>query len=125
MASHGSRQKAKTGPAPGDDEPSPEAAYRALAARYGVDVDAAASRGFGSRALKAEGKIFASLSRGRLLLKLPAARVEALVTAKLGERFSTGEGRIKKEWVTVAPASADEWARLAEGARLYVLSQGR
>ena len=57
-------------------------------------------RGFGSNALKVDGKIFASLSHGRLLVKLPAERVKALVEAKLGEPFSTGPGRVKKEWVT-------------------------
>ena len=104
---------------------SADALYRIVAKQYGVDPGAARGRGFGSGALKADGKIFAALSNERLLIKLPAERVEALVKANLGERFSTGPGRTKKEWVTVAPSSADEWLRLAEEARLYVLSQAR
>ena len=110
---------------PGDDPDSAEALYRALATRYSTAVDAASGRGFGSKALKVEGKIFASLSHGRLLLKLPRERVEALVKARLGERFSTGPGRVKKEWVTIPASSDDTWARLAEEARRYVLSQRR
>lgn len=99
--------------------------YRTLALRHGADPGASRGRGFGSNALKVDGKIFASLSNGRLLLKLPAARVDALVEAKLGERFSTGPGRVKKEWVTIAPSSADEWMRLSEEARAYVRSQAK
>jgi hypothetical protein len=77
----------------------------------------------GSNALKVDGKIFASLSHGRVLIKLPVERVKALVEAKLGEPFSTGPGRVKKEWVTVAPSSVEEWARLSEEARRYVHSK--
>jgi hypothetical protein len=97
--------------------------YRALAVHYGPDLDAPRGRGFGSNALKVEGKIFASLSHGRLLIKLPVERVKALVEAKLGEPFSTGPGRVKKEWVTVAPSSIEEWIQLSDEARRYVRSE--
>jgi hypothetical protein len=99
--------------------------YGMVAQHYGVEPGALSGPRFGSNALKVNGKIFATLSNGRLLIKLPAGRVEALVQEKLGERFSTGPGRIKKEWVTVAPSSADEWIGLSEESRDYVLSQVR
>jgi len=102
-----------------------EELYRTLALRHGVAPGASRGRGFGSDALKAEGRIFAALSNGRLLVKLPAERVKALVEAGLGEPFSTGPGRVKKEWVTIAPSSADEWMRLSEEARAYVRSQAK
>jgi hypothetical protein len=105
--------------------PSADELYRALAQHYGALSGSSGGRGFGSNALKADGKIFASLSHGRLLVKLPAERVKALVEAKLGEPFSTGPGRVKKEWVTIAPASAEEWARLSEEAGRYVLSKAK
>ena len=108
-----------------DSKASADALYRIVVQHHGADPGALRGRGFGSNALKVDGKIFTSLSNGRLLLKLPAGRVEALVASKLGERFSTGPGRIKKEWVTVAPSSAGEWVRLSQEAELYVLSQGR
>jgi hypothetical protein len=98
-----------------------DALYLIVAEHHGVALGLPRGPGFGSNALKADGKIFAALSHGRLLLKLPAKRVEALVAAKLGERFSTGPGRIKKEWVTVAPSTAEEWVRLSDEARKYVL----
>ena len=77
-------------------------------------------RGFGSDALKIDGKIFASLSKGRLLLKLPAERVDALVESGVGERFSTGAGREKKEWITIGAAHGDIWPDLADEARDFV-----
>lgn len=102
-----------------------EELYKTLALRHGVAPGASRGRGFGSNALKAEGRIFAALSNGRLLLKLPPARVMRLVEAGLGEPFSTGPGRVKKEWVTIAPSSAAEWMRLSDEARDYVRSRAR
>jgi hypothetical protein len=99
---------------------SAEDFYRAVAARYAGKSDAGPTKGFGSNALKVNGKIFASLTKGRLLLKLPEARVDALVESKKGTRFSTGAGRAKKEWVTVGPSSQHEWLALAEEARAHV-----
>ena len=98
---------------------SAEDCYRTLAARY-VDKGAAPSKGFGSNSLKVNGKIFASLTKGRLLLKLPEMRVDALIASNKGTRFSTGAGRAKREWVTVGPSSEREWLALAEEARAYV-----
>ena len=106
-----------------DPKASVDALYRSLAERYGADPGASRGRGFGSNALKADGRIFAALSNGRLLLKLPAGRVKALIEDGLGQPFSTGPGRVKKEWVTIAPSSADDWMRLSEEARNYVRSQ--
>ena len=61
-----------------------------VAARYAGKVEASPSKGFGSNALKVNGKIFASLSKGRLLLKLPEARVDALVNSKRRFGFRPG-----------------------------------
>ena len=81
-------------------------------------------RGFGSAALKIDGKIFASLASGdRLLLKLPAPRVDALIAEGIGERFSTGTGRPKHEWVTVAPAHAARWVGLSDEARAFAAAK--
>ena len=100
-----------------------EELYRAVAARHAGKVEASPSKGFGSSALKVNGKIFASLTKGRLLLKLPEARVDALVKSKKAVRFSTGVGRVKKEWLTLAPSTEHEWLALAAEARAYVVAQ--
>jgi hypothetical protein len=102
---------------------SAEEFYRSVAARYAGQSDAGPARGFGSNAPKVNGKFFASLTKGRLLSKLPEARVDALVKAKKADRFSTGVGRVKKEWATVAPSTETEWLALAEEARAYVKAQ--
>jgi hypothetical protein len=99
---------------------SPEELFAAVAARYGAHPLAATTNRFGANALKVDGKIFASLSRGRLLLKLPKPRVDGLIDAGTGAPFSTGVDRVKKEWVTVAPTTAAEWCALADEARAYV-----
>jgi hypothetical protein len=106
-------------------ENSPEALFQSIAKHHGGLSDAPLTRGFGSDALKVNGKIFVALSQGRLLLKLPSERVDALVIANLAERFSTGAGPAKKEWVTIAPSSAEHWMRLSDEARQYVSSQSR
>ena len=98
---------------------APEALYAALFDHFGETPRADASRRFGADALKVGGKIFASLSRGRLLVKLPPERVDALIAEGIGERFTTGPGRAKAAWVTVAPGAAD-WRGLAAEARAYV-----
>lgn len=104
---------------------SPEALFQAVATHHGGVSGFPHRRGFGADALKVNGKIFATLSKGRLLLKLPSERVDALIASNLAERFSTGVGRVKKEWVTIAPSSAAQWIPLSDEARRYVLSKPR
>ena len=81
-------------------------------------------QGFGASELKVHGKIFAMLVRGQLVVKLPRARVDALVAAAQGERFDPRhDGRLMKEWLVVAPASAEGWLPLAREALAFVASQ--
>ena len=83
-------------------------------------------QGFGSAELKVHGKIFAMLVRGRLVVKLPRARVDALITADQGERFDPRrDGRLMKEWLAVDPAAKEEWLPLAREALAFVASQHR
>ena len=91
----------------------------ALAGRAGVTVGGG-RRGFGSDALQVDGRIFAMVSRGRLVLKLPAARVEALLAAGDGAPFDAGKGRPMKEWVVLEQRSRSRWTALAEEALSFV-----
>ena len=81
------------------------------------------TKAFGSSALKVNDKIFAMLVKGRLVVKLPRQRVDALIAAGDGERFDPGHGRLMKEWVTVDPASHQEWLPLAREAMEFVASK--
>ncbi len=79
-----------------------------------------ASRRFGSTALTVSGSIFAMLTRGQLVVKLPAGRVADLVGAGTGRPFDGGKGRPLREWVVVAGDDPKEWYELAREALLFV-----
>jgi hypothetical protein len=101
-----------------------EGAFAAVLARHGEAGQAPRGRGFGSGALKVDGKIFASLSSGdRLLLKLPAGRVDELIAEGIGEHFSTGPGRPKREWVTILPTHAARWVAPSDEARAFATAR--
>jgi hypothetical protein len=89
-----------------------------LLSRPGVHRD---GTGFGSRALKTGGKIFAMLSsRGEFVVKLPQQRVAALIASGDGHRYDPGRGRLMKEWLAVDPSSPRDWQSLAEEALEFV-----
>ena len=72
--------------------------------------------GFGRSALRWEKKIIAMLVRGRLVVKLPAPRVDALVSAGDGVRFDANKGTPMKEWFSLDPESELAWLPLAREA---------
>lgn len=79
---------------------------------------------FGASALKTHGKVFAMLSKGKLVLKLPKPRVDALVADAAGERFDPRrDGRVMKEWVVIDSTSDDVWLSLAQEAMAFVGAQ--
>jgi len=72
--------------------------------------------GFGRSALRYHGKIFAMFVRGDLVLKLPQERVDELVSAGHGERFTANKGTPMREWFAVAPDCPLPWSALASDA---------
>jgi TfoX/Sxy family transcriptional regulator of competence genes len=80
------------------------------------------SRMFGSTGLRVSGKVFAMVVKGKLVVKLPEARVDALVASRKGRRFDSGHGHPAKEWVAVASASKVLWRQLVAEARQFVAS---
>jgi hypothetical protein len=113
----GKPHKAKP-PEPAADEAAFARVATALSRDPRVDPpELARAKGFGSKGLKVARKLFAfRSSRGDLVLKLPAARVDALVAAGAGERYDPGHGRLMKEWVAIDPASGKRWLALAKEA---------
>lgn len=77
------------------------------------DPPEAGGRQFGSSGLRVNGRIFAMVSRGRLVLKLPAERVAEMIAVGRGEPFDAGKGRPMKEWVGVEPDRDEDWLSLA------------
>jgi hypothetical protein len=92
-----------------------------FAGRPGVMLPGAdGGRGFGSNALKAGRSIFAMLTRGRLVVKLPRTRVAELLAAGEGEPFDAGKGTPMKEWLVVVHADENTWRARAEEALAFV-----
>lgn len=100
-----------------------DALFEQLVARFSADpavTPPSGGRGFGASGLKVGGKLFAMLSNGELVVKLPRQRVDELIAAGTGTRFDPGHGRLMKEWVTIAPSHGSDWVALAEEARQFV-----
>jgi hypothetical protein len=73
-------------------------------------------KGFGSGALKVNGKIFAMMSsKGQFVVKLPKDRVDELIASGAGNRFEPSRGRVMKEWVVLAEEGVN-WAELGKEA---------
>jgi hypothetical protein len=71
--------------------------------------------------LRAGGTFFASLERGtgNLIVKLPRARVQELVSTGTGLSFAPN-GRVFREWVAMPAADPEAWSRLLAEARAFV-----
>jgi hypothetical protein len=70
--------------------------------------------------LKTAGKFFAFVARGELVVKLPAKRVDELVSGSAGRPFDAGRGRPMKEWVRLRPADEAACAAYVVEARRFV-----
>ena len=93
----------------------PQDRFDALVAELSTveDVSAAAGgRRSGVPALRRHGRIVAMLSAGRLVVKLPRARVDQLVAAGLGARFEARPGAPMKEWFVLDAGSDLPWLDL-------------
>ncbi len=98
-------------------------AFAAIARRFLANRDVTfGGRGFGSRGLRLDGKIFAMISlRGQFVVKLPSDRVAELIELGAGEYFATGRSRIMKEWIAILAGPAS-WPKLAEEAYRFAMA---
>ena len=96
-----------------------DAVVRSLARDKSVEAPEPKRGTFGSNGLKAQGRIFAMLVRGELVVKLPGARVAELIEHGQGASFDAGKGKAMKEWLTVRAPIAD-WIGLAREALAFV-----
>jgi hypothetical protein len=98
---------------------SVDALFDAVARRL-VSEGAGIERGpiMHSDGIKLGGKFFAFASRGDLVVKVPAARVQELVGSGEGRPFESG-GRRMREWVRLAPADQAACAAYVAEARAF------
>lgn len=94
--------------------------FDSIAAEFLAEPEVTSARMFGGTALKVKNKVFACSYKGRLVLKLPASKVDALIASGHAERFDSGTGRPAKEWVAVDPMQGAMWLNLATEARDFV-----
>jgi hypothetical protein len=92
--------------------------FETLCAEYagvtGISVPEPGGRGFGSQALKVNKRIFAMLVDGRLVVKLPRARVTELIETGHGQPFDGGKGTPMKEWIALTGDEAECRALVVE-----------
>jgi hypothetical protein len=104
---------------PPGESPQFSSIVLAFAGKKGVDPPGR-GKGFGSRALRVNGKIFAMMSRkDQFVVKLPPVRARELVLSGQGEFFDPGHGRRMKEWVALLGARTP-WIDLAQEAYRFV-----
>ena len=110
------------------DQDTAKALFDELAAdhlgRPGVTIGPAMR----NEGLKVDGKLYAMVVRGRLVVKLPADRAAEMTEAGEAVPFEPRPGRLMREWVMVdPPASSDHgrWRRLIEDAGEYVAALTR
>ena len=93
--------------------------FQRLRVRYPIDSKRPV-RGFGSDALTFNGRIFAALSHGKLLLKLPRARVDEIISTNIAEPFVLRD-RIMREWLLLPVEQKELWPTLTEEAYHFVV----
>jgi hypothetical protein len=94
--------------------------FAPVVAAFARDRRVSQKRMFSSQnVLNVNGKIFAMLVKGKIVVKLPRHRVNELVGAHRGSYFDPGHGRLMKEWVAVE-AGKGNWVDLATEAYEFV-----
>ena len=100
--------------------PEVDPAFVPVVDAFADDTQVSRTRMFSSsNVLSVNGKIFAMLTNGKLVVKLPKGRVDEIVGGGHGELFDPGHGRLMKEWVSVG-ADGGEWIALAQEAHQFV-----
>jgi len=94
--------------------------FASVVAAFARDRQVTAGKMMASVGLKVGGKIFAMMSRGRFVAKLPRERVDELVQSGAGAYFDPRrDGRLMKEWIELSGAKPS-WVALAKEAHRFV-----
>ncbi len=101
---------------------TPEQIFESLVPERLRDPGVKVGRMYGSnpRGLTVNGKIFAFMSKGQLVVKLPKERVAELSASAVGQPFDSGGGRVMKEWMAVEASASRRWPSLMLEAQRFV-----
>jgi hypothetical protein len=103
-----------------------ERRFEHAVAKYDGDRRVDTGTGFGGApGRRVDGRIFAMLVRGELVVKLPAPRVAELLGAGLARPFDAGKGKPMREWASVPATDPDPWPVFVDEAHAFVAAQRR
>jgi hypothetical protein len=77
-------------------------------------------RALNNLGLMTGGKLFAFIKDGDLVLKLPAARIDALIESHDARRFERGQGTPMREWIVMPTQASGDWPGLVREACDFV-----
>ena len=100
-----------------------ELVFAPIADAFRNDASVTLGRMFGSVGLKVNGKVFAMVVKGDLVVKLSKERVDALIASGRGRSFDPGNGRLMKEWVVIKSMTPTDWLALVQEARRFVVGE--
>jgi TfoX/Sxy family transcriptional regulator of competence genes len=113
-------KRAKNGRTVTDESVDPH--FAPVIAAFARDQQVTTGKMMASVGLKVNGKIFAMMSRGKFVAKLPKTRVDELVHSGAGKYFDPRrDGRLMKEWVELR-GTEPSWLELAKEAHRFVKS---
>lgn len=122
MTAARSRRPKTTAMAGGEDV---DPRFAPVMAAFARDRQVTSGRMMASVGLKVNGKIFAMMSRGKFVAKLPEDRVDELVRSGAGEHFDPRrDGRSMREWIQLR-GTQPSWVALAAEAHRFVKGAGR
>ena len=96
-----------------------DANFAPVVAAFAGDERVQLGKIFISTGLQTNGRFFAFVRKGQLVVKLPRERVRELIASGAGEPFDRGKGTPLPEWAVIPPGRAD-WVAIAQEAQRFV-----
>lgn len=93
--------------------------YREIREHFESVDGVTVAAGRGAQGLKIGKKMFAMFYKGDLVVKLSAARVDALISEGLAEPFDPGTGTPMKDRALIPSHRQTDWLDRCEEARVY------